>query len=159
MRLNLSRSDAVLFVLVGLLFASAGGYLLYSEYQASADANQVEATVLSSAVTSNARGGSEVGSDFFPRIEYRYTYDGRTYTSTNICPGAGSGCTGSTTRESAQRVVDRYPEGSTTTAYVDPADPSRAFLVAPGVTLWYLVPVGMGLLSLLVGIAGFARPD
>jgi len=160
MRLNLSRSDAALFVLVGLLFAGAGGYLLYSEYQASADANQVEATVLSSEVTANARGGSEVGSDFFPRVEYRYTYGGRTYISTNVCPGAGSGCAGTgTTRSAAQRVVDRYPNGSTTTAYVDPDDPSQAFLVAPGVSPRYLVPLGAGLFVLLVGVYGYVERE
>jgi len=156
-RLNLSRSEAVVFVLVGLLFTSAGGYLLYTEHQATARADRVEATIVSSYVVERNAGLADSGSHFAPRIEYRYAYEGTTYTSSTLCPGSGTGCTGGNTLESARQTVAQYPNGSTTAAYVDPADPSQAYLIAPGVTLAYFVPLGMGLVVLLLGVRSYVR--
>lgn len=144
----------VIGFLVGLAFTGFGGFIIFNHYQATMHSTPVDGVVVESSVVqyeSNPSTGDPGGSR--PAIEYRYTYQGTTYTSSKLCPGEGNlGCYGPNTEKVAQSVVDRYPEGSTVTVHVDPDDPSNAYLIDADLPLVYLVPVGMGLLA-IVGTA------
>jgi hypothetical protein len=151
-----SGRKVVLTVVVGLVFASVGGFLLYSQEQAIRNATAIEGTVESSSVDEETTrrdrdddGVREEETSYYARVTYTYEYDGERYTGDNVFPGAGSP---SVSEGEARDVVERYPEGETATVYVDPEDPNDAFLVhersllAPGAFL------AMGGLVLLGGL-------
>ena len=64
------------------------------------------------------------GSSRVVRIRYRYRADGREHESDRIYPGPWS-----TTAGDSEELRARFPAGSAVTAFVDPDDPARAFLV------------------------------
>jgi hypothetical protein len=74
------------------------------------------------------------GSSRSLRIRYRYRADGREYESTRVFPGPLA-----TTGGESLELRERFPVGSAVTAFVDPDDPSRAFLVPVRSFLPYLV--------------------
>lgn len=137
-------------VFMVLVLIGGGAYLYVSNQQATENAEAVDATVVSSEVYDADPGDApndRENDEYRASVEYRYTYAGGTYTSENLCPGAGSGCapTGNTPDE-AEQFVSNYPEGETVTAYVQPDDPSQAYLVdSGGSPLLYLGMVGAGL--------------
>lgn len=138
-------------VLLGVLLVVGGGYLYYSGLQTTANAEPVDATVVSSSVVDNRNSGGNDADDFGIAVEYRYTYDGETYTSENLCPGSGSACAPSSDFRTEMRdALEDYPEGGTVTAYVPPSNPSNAYLVRTGPSLAYLGVSGIGVL--LVGL-------
>lgn len=146
-------SHPVVPVIVGLLVVAGGGYLFYSGMQTTANAEAVDATVVSSGVVDNSNTGGDDAKDYTVRVEYRYTYDGETYTSENLCPGAGTGCApASDFRTDVQEFVDDHAEGDTVTAYVQPSNPSNAYLVDSGPPLVYLGVAAVGLLVLGLGV-------
>lgn len=148
-------TNTLLALVICLGFAGVGGYLFVSQQGAAADAVEVEATVVASEVVhEEVRDDDRVGREdrYSVRIEYRYTYEGETYTSTNRCAGAASGCTPSgSTPTDAEAFVEDHPAGSSVTAYVQPDEPSQAYLFESGAsTVWSLVMVGGGLLGAAV---------
>ena len=123
--------------------------------QATQNAEEVDATVLSSDLVDNRDlGDDDDGSDRFTvRVEYRYTHDGQTYTSENFCPGAGSGCKPSSDfRTDMEEFLADYPEGETVTAYVPPGDPSNAYLIDTGPSPAYLGVAAFGVLLIVLGV-------
>lgn len=146
-------SHPIVPVLVGLVLIVGGGYLYYSGMQATANAEEVDATVVDSAVVDNTDPtDSNEPAEFTVRIEYEYTYEGETYTSENLCPGAGSGCEPSSDfRTDMQEYLEEYPEGETVTAYVPPSDPAGAYLIDTGPSPIYLGIAAVGLLLVLLG--------
>jgi hypothetical protein len=146
-------SHPIVPVLVGVLLVVGGGYLYYSGMQASANAEPVDATVVSSHVVDNRNAGSDTGKDYTVAVEYRYAYEGETYTSENLCPGVGSSCAPSSDfRTDMQDAVNDYPEGGTVTAYVPPSNPSGAYLIRTGPSLIYLGVAGVGGLLVVLGV-------
>ena len=97
---------------------------------------------------------SETGTEFDPIIRYRYRVQGQEYVN-NTWQKIGN----SPTRQEAQDIVDRYPQGKRTTVYYDPEDPQNSVLV-PGNTsetswvLWLFtyVPVGVFALAVIVSV-------
>lgn len=151
-------ANRIVPLVLGVLAVTAGGFLFYSEQQATANAEAVDATVVSAEVVNyedaNGQPRDDQDYDFRADIEYRYSYDGETYTSTNLCPGAGSGCAPSgADRSDAEEFVERYPEGETVTAYVPPGSPADAYLVegASSSTL-YLAFAGVGVVVFVLGL-------
>jgi len=146
-----SKYQNALGILFGVAVIAAGGYLYYSEMQATTDVTDVEATVISSSV---GEVGSATGSDSYTiNVRYRYTYDGETYTSWSMCPGAGSACVPtSDSRSDMEEALEDYPEGGTVTAYVSPSDPSQAYLLQEEAPLVYLGVSVFGLLFVLVAV-------
>lgn len=149
-----SKLQNAVGILFGLAVIAAGGYLYYSEMQATTDVTDVEATVISSSV-------SEIGSDpasggggsYTVNIQYRYTYDGETYRSWSLCPGAGSGCAPtSNSQADMEEFLEDYPEGATVTVYVSRSDPSEAYLLQEEAPLVYLGVSVFGLLFVLVAV-------
>lgn len=140
-------------IVLGILIIAGGGYLYYSGSQAIADAEEVDATVISSAVVYDDNSENSDSAKYGVAIEYRYSYDGETYTSRSLCPGVGSACEPSSEfRTEMQEFLDDYPEGGTVTAYVQPSNPSKAHLVESSPSLVYLGVSGIGVLLVYVGI-------
>lgn len=151
----------MLTVVVGLVFAAVGGFLLYSQEQAIRNATTIEGTVETSTVDEETTrrdrdddGIREEETSYYARVTYTYEYDGERYTNDNVFPGAGSP---SVSQSEASDVVSQYPEGETATVYVDPEDPNDAFLVQERSLL---VPGGLlavGGLVLLGGLNGVRK--
>src|SRR5262245_34312475 len=80
----------------------------------------VEATVLSTRIDAH-RGKS---TSYSPRVEYRYNVGGRQYVSSVVTPISES-----SGHSWAQGIINCYAPGGKTTAYCDPNDPAKAFLV------------------------------
>jgi len=141
----------VIGLLVGLAFTGIGGFLIFNHYQATTQSTPVDGLVVESSVVDyESDPAAEQPAGSRPDIEYRYTYQGTTYASSNLCPGEeNTGCYGPDTQKVAKSVVDRYPEGSTVTVHVDPGDPSNAYLIDGDLPLVYLVPVGFGLVAIV----------
>jgi len=84
---------------------------------------------------------SQSGVEYRPNIRYRYSFDGKTYTSDNVYPTGGRKFGNAV---GAENFVDQYPEGETVTAHVNPSNPDRAFLVANHSWLPILLLLGFG---------------
>lgn len=148
-------ADKIAPVVIGLLFLVAGTYLYVSGQQATANAEEVEAEIVTSEVV-NYKPSDEMGpnsDDYRASIEFRFTYDGETYTSSKICPGDGHSCAPSgTDRSEAEKFVADHPEGETVTAYVPKGDPAAAYLVESSNPLMYLGLAGFGLVAIVLGL-------
>jgi hypothetical protein len=98
---------------------------------------------------------SRRGPYYVPRVEYRYTYGGKTYTSRRIWTG---GRWESSNPSGAQKLVSRYGPGLPLRVYVRPGDPAFSVLetgVAIPVMMWFVVGLGIlvaGLMVLALGM-------
>lgn len=147
-----SKYQNALGILFGLAVIAGGGYLYYSEMQATTDATDVEATVISSSV-SEIGSSTTSGSSYTVNIRYQYTYDGETYRSWSLCPGEGSGCAPtSNSQADMEEFLEDYPEGATVTVYVPRSDPSEAYLLRKEAPLVYLGVSVFGLLFVLIAV-------
>lgn len=116
----------------GGIFVLFGVFLTYAIINSARRQNDaakrfrpVEAYVVASRVASSRSGsGTTRTTTYRPEITYRYTVDGREYTSrTYHFMGVGQG-----SHAAAAGIVDRYPVGGKVTAYYDPRRPSVAIL-------------------------------
>lgn len=149
-----SFRDAVVLVVVGLVFSGIGGYLYVDEQRAIDNSEPIEGVVVDSSVYVDRATSSDDSDSYFPEIRYRYSYDGREYTNDNVFPGTGSR---STSRARANSLVDEYRPGATVTVYVEPDTPERSFLIKERATLFHLAFGGAGVLMVLAGIGSFFR--
>ncbi|MCA9433841.1 MAG: DUF3592 domain-containing protein [Candidatus Omnitrophica bacterium] len=120
-----SRGILAFIVVVGL---GIGGSLVYfmivSPYLQANEARdwvEVPCTILSSEVESHDSGDSIT---YSPHIVYRYTYEGKEYTSERYDFRGGS----SSFYDRHAEVVRSYPSGSETVCWIDPENPSEAVL-------------------------------
>jgi len=143
----MSKGDLAVGLLVGLVFTGLGAGLTYSHYQATLDSEPLDGVVIDSSVGYQAYDETTGdGPHYYPHVEYRYTVDGDSYTSTNLCPGEGRACTGTTSEADATDLVERFPADEPVTVHVDPADPTTAYLIEADLPLPYLLLLGLGLL-------------
>jgi hypothetical protein len=118
---------AVVFV-VGLVL---GGLLVfgfgYAEYTARETAFEnpvrVDGTVQSTAIE---EVNQQDDTAYHPNITYTYLFDGTRYTAHTVDPGIYQYKKSS--REAAEAFTSNYTVGETTTVFVDPNDPSQAYL-------------------------------
>lgn len=153
-------AQAVVILLIGTALVGGGWSFHQDAQQATENAIEVDGRVVSSVVT-EVRVEDEDGShiEYAPEIEYRYTYEGTTYTSTSICPGTAEGCEASNakSREDVEEFLSRYPEGETVTVYVLPDEPARAFLVeTDSGSIAYYILMGIGAIAVLGGLGAVA---
>ena len=123
---------AAIFAAGGILLLGIGGYVLYTQYTAIQGAVAVNATVKSATVE------AETGAKFAPSVVYRYEYEGNTYQNDDLYPGIVNQ---ETSGDRAFEISHEYHSGDNITAYVDPNDPSEAFLItkiASRMTLGFL---------------------
>lgn len=112
----------VITILIGLALFTFGGYDYAQQSAAVDDAVSVDATIVESSITQTDGRGIE----YDVHVTYTYYYQGTEYTSDQLFPGDISPLY--ETRSKAQSVIKPYDSGTTVTAYVDPDDPSEAFL-------------------------------
>jgi hypothetical protein len=119
--LTLTPLLVIAFVL-GVAVAGYGAYDYVQQTQAVDDAVAVDTTVVETSVSESS------GRRVYYRVSvtHTYEYEGTEYTSTRVFPGATSPTY--FVRSDAVGVVDEYDSGTTTTAYVPPDAPGRAFL-------------------------------
>lgn len=110
-----------LFLVIGLAVFVPVGVMPMLRLIEARDWPAVQCTVISSRVR-DVRGDD--GTTYKPEILYAYTYIGREYRSSRYSAHAWS----SGDRSKASAIVARYPPGSTTTCYVNPARPGEALL-------------------------------
>jgi len=115
---------ALVLLVVGLAAAGFGGYDYLQQSEAVDDAVTVDAEVIETGVET-VSGGRRGGVEYRPTVQF--TYDGESYTSTNVFPSVAS--PNYDTESAARDALDGAQAGDTVTAYVDPADPDGAFLL------------------------------
>lgn len=138
-------------ILIGLVIVGVGGYVYVDEGAALDSGVEVDATVVGSDVEQRIRydADGDRRTVYYPRVTYEYSVDGETYRSSNLRAGLGRE---SMLESNARRTVERYPVGAQVTAYYDPENPSRAFLVA-GRSSVPLIAGGLGAFFVLIGVA------
>lgn len=145
--------DTFLGILVGLSVFAGGGYVYYDQQQAVADAVEVEGTVLHSRVAQEGTSRDN-DDDYYPVVEYRYTYGGEEYTNDDVFAGP---TTGSTSRLDAQRIVADYSGGDRVTVHVDPDTPRDSYLIADTDPVFLLAVTGVGLAVAILSAAPYVR--
>jgi len=150
------RERIIIGLVLGVACIAGGGYLLYDSFQATLNAEEVDAEVLESDVS----GTSGTEREFRVRVTYEYSYEGQTYTSDNIYPSTGGDRYSS--QGSAESFLEEYPEGKTVTAYVNPDDPSEAFLeseVRMQMVIAYLFVIVLGIVALGAAVKQIRSPE
>ncbi|MFC7046195.1 DUF3592 domain-containing protein [Halobacteriaceae archaeon GCM10025711] len=104
-------------LLVGLATIGYGAYSYSVQSSALDSATEVDATVTDISVEKN----DGKGVTYTPHATFTYTYEGETYTSSNVYPGKLPREFGS--REDARFELKGYEPGEAVTAYVPPDSP------------------------------------
>jgi hypothetical protein len=113
----------VVALLVGLGTVGYGAYSYTAQASALESTETVDATLVSTDVeTINQRRGTA----YTPQATFEYTYQGASYTASNVYPGPLPREFDS--RADARAQLDGYAAGDTVTAYVPVDDPGKAFL-------------------------------
>ncbi len=155
------RTKGAVMVLIGIGiigFGVIGPFSTYQEVQThDTTTAQIEQTGIESA-TELDDGETEV--EYYPRISYTYSVDGRAYTNRQIYhpsqvdtePGELRGKEFDQ-RGAAEDVVGRFPAGETAPVHYDPDDPTVAYLIDPSTDL--LITSGfLGVFGLVLGGIG-----
>jgi len=110
-------------LLVGLGAMGYGAYSYTAQSSALESTETVDATLVSTSVeTVDQRRGTS----YIPKATFEYSYQGESYTSSNVYPGPLSQDFGSEADARAQ--IDGYETGDSITAYVPSDSPGNAFL-------------------------------
>lgn len=121
-----SLAGAILYIVIGLAIASYGGYDYIQQTEAVRDSVQVDATVTELSIETDRGTSSNPGIEYQPAAEFEYTYSGTQYTGTKVYPAEIE--QNYETRSAAESAIESYEQGGETTAYVEPDEPSDAFL-------------------------------
>jgi len=113
----------VVMLLLGLGSMGYGAYSYPAQSSALESTETVDATLVSTSVeTVDQRRGTS----YTPQATFEYSYQGESYTSSNVYPGPLSKEFGSEADARAQ--LDGYETGDSVTAYVPSDSPGNAFL-------------------------------
>ena len=141
-----------LFLAAALFFGWASLQSTFRQWQAYYEFVPVLATVLQSGVESSAAGASTKGVVWQPVVTYQYAF-GSSLLEQNKISHRGNGWSD---RAAVDDWLTHYEEGTTVTAYVNPADPKEAVMdnTAPdnSVLLILLLFVLMGGLAVIIGV-------
>ena len=139
-------------MILGLVLAALGigfsiwGYGVMKIARASLEWPTTRALIVRSQIKSTSASG-ETGYQRSADITYRYTVNGKAYTSNKIIAGDYSSNSGSR----AQKIIRQYGAGSYVEAYYNPDRPGEAVLIPGGSKLIY-VPFGFGILAVCSGV-------
>lgn len=148
------------FVVAGLGVAGWMGYSLYEEQEQLRTAVEVEGTVINASLYVPQGTGPGGPDKPDPDVWYRYTYDGRTYTSNSVFPGGEifGGDEGGVDGDWARRIVSRYENRSSITVHVNPDEPDESYLVeSTRDDLGQVLFTGIGLLIAFLGMNGLLK--
>jgi len=142
---------------IGLLFAAVGGILSVfllilpvTRLLAAITWEETPATINASIVRS---WSTDDGISYRADVLYEYTAEGREWISNrrSFFPMISSGY------EDAKATVDRYPEGSATTCFVDTGDPTRSTLDRSFTAVYFIGLFPLVFLLAGVGLTAHAR--
>lgn len=140
---------SLLLVVLAIGLIGYGGYDYVDSTSQVRNSVEVEAAIVETGVETSTSGGRRSrGVDYQPTVTFEYTYQGTSYTSSNVFPGAISPTYD--TEGAARDVLADYDAGETATAYLAPDNPGEAFL-ENRVTNTPLILAGIGLLLALLG--------
>jgi len=110
---------------------------------------RVEVEILSSELGS--RMSLDAETTFWPKIEYRYSYNNAEYTSFQVFASVKNYATDD--RFGMENIVSKYPPGSITTAFVSELDPTTAYLEElprGSLAIFYLVGIVLTAIGLFL---------
>lgn len=117
---------AVVILLVGVGFVGYGAYTYTSQSAALDSTETVNATVTSTSIEESPGSSRRGGNDYRPQVSFNYTYEGESYSSSNLYPSGVTQSSG--TRGGAESTLEGYEPGANLTAYVPTDSPDSAFL-------------------------------
>ncbi|MCA9270730.1 MAG: DUF3592 domain-containing protein, partial [Planctomycetales bacterium] len=133
-----------LFAVIGYFVAFTFGKPILDNANASRDWPSAPGVITRSEVaTARSNGKTMYSFD----VVYRYSVDGREFTSSNVFFGGNGSSSHST---GAHKVAARYPRGGKVDVYYDPSEPANAVL-EPGAHWQSYAVFGAGLIFLVVG--------
>jgi hypothetical protein len=156
MEINVGEPSSPLRIAVVLLIGVGtmgyGAYSYVEQTSALDGAEQVEATIVETGVeTVEQRRGTA----YAPTATFNYTFDGESYTSSNVYPGPLP--RESSSKQAARDVLADYERGGTVTAYVPTGSPGDAYLQRQSSDKPLFV-IGFGVLFVLGGaVSAFRR--
>ena len=158
------KASTVFLVALGLAVAGLGGLftaLMWDSYQRASAMHawpQAEAVILSSRIEER-RHDEFSGTEYRVGLLYGYEWKGEAKTGERL---TARGNPWSKERARAEKVLEKYPEGAKTTAYVNPADPGFAVLKpdtkAAGYSIWFPMLFVVGGLGIAVRAVMPKRP-
>lgn len=119
-------AGALLYISIGVLIMSYGGYDYVQQTEAVRNSVEVDATVTELDIETESGTSSDPGGNYDPSIEFQYTYNETTYTGTKLYPADIERTY--ETRSAAESAIERYEEGTRTVARVPPDQPEDGFL-------------------------------
>lgn len=138
--MNQQLRGAIFMLLVGTAIVGGGGYVLYTDYQETNQAEPVDAEVLSTDWYSGSAPGEQSESHSVT-VEYVYEYDGQEYESDVVFSGGENSVS---SRNAAKETAAEYSAGDQVTAYALPSDPEQAYLIERGPSMWEYGILGFG---------------
>ena len=138
-------------IFMGLILTALGigfsiwGYGVMESTRASLKWPTTQALIVRSQIKSTSSLGAKY--QHSADIIYKYTINGKEYTSNKIIAGDYS----SGNRRRAQKIIRQYRKGSYVEVYYTPGKPSEAVLI-PGGSMLIYVPFGFGLLAVCSGV-------
>jgi hypothetical protein len=113
---------------------------------------QIEGVVVNSTI--KKQQGSPYGAhQYIPIIDYEYSYEGKTYSSSKR--RAGNYASGAS--EDAEAIHSRYPAGSRVKVFVDPRDPSNSVLEFGTTPLsWICIILGIFVTAAFATMSGLS---
>ncbi|ADD04315.1 DUF3592 family protein [Natrialba magadii ATCC 43099] len=143
---NLRKALLLLLVGAGVIWLGYSDYTTQEERLE--NAVEVDAEIVETDVDRRSSSSGSSGSTYYPVVEFEYSYEESTYTSSNL--HASDSRSGHSSRSAAQSIVAEYPEGEQVTAYLDPSEPETAFLETEESNSPFLW-MGVGVLFVLAG--------
>ena len=131
------------------------GYERWFHGSGSIDWESVEGEIVSSEVhqyTSYRARGSIRETSYEPRISYQFKVNGESFTGDRIWFDDVPGGTEEAGRDKSEEYVERFPAGSSTTIYYDPARPERSTLIQGISAKGIWLPGGFGILGWLFAL-------
>jgi len=150
-----SLGGAVLYIVVGIAVLSYGGYDYVQQTEAVRNSVEVDATITELSIETDSGTSSNPGSNYEPTVEFEYTYNETKYTGTKIYPAHIE--QSYDTRSAAESAIERYEQGTETTAYVSPAQPGDAFLKNKTSNAPVIAIVLGGLFSLIATVSAVRK--
>ena len=148
---------AVILLAMGLVITGIGINEYQTQTEALDNAVEVDATIVTSEVQLYEDEFERTGRSDRDRprrttdtpeyqivIEFEYEFEGQQYRSSNV--NVAGSIERFDSRSDAQEALAEYPEGTQTTAYVNPDEPGEAFLEDDLPLGTYLIPVVGGFL-------------
>jgi len=142
------------FILIPVVFLLIGAVNLYLDYDVMRRYVETEGTVSGGRIekkrsTSGSGRQRRTSTTYRPIIDYTYAVNGKQYSGSGYDRAGVS----SSSHRSAQKVLDRFPKGSTCKVYHDPDAPAKSVLVKRLSVLFIIFTIVGAVLTVVLGFA------